>query len=135
MQLDNVSYINPSDYPEEMRDAIDTLGGNLNSFMEQVVELSRSNIDFENTTQELLTFDVTVGANGVPISAVNIRTSKKSIPVGFNIISARNMVSASSYPTGAPFISFTPKGNFFTEINHISNLVANQKYRVTVIVY
>jgi len=77
MQLDNVTYINPSDYPEEMRDAIETLGGNLNSFMEQVVELSRSNIDFENTTQELLTFDVTVGANGIPTSTLNIRTSKK----------------------------------------------------------
>jgi hypothetical protein len=135
MQLDNVTYINPSDYPEEMRDAIETLGGNLNSFMEQVVELSRSNIDFENTTQEILTFDVTVGPNGIPTSSLNIRTSKKNVPSGFNIISARNMVSATSYPNGSPFVSFTPKGNFFTEINHISNLVPNQKYRVTVIVY
>jgi hypothetical protein len=135
MQLDNVVYINASDYPEEMRDAIDTLGGNLNSFMEQVVELSRGNIDFDNTSQELIILDITVGSSGLPSSTVNIRTNKKPVPLGFHVISARNISAVNSFPTGTPFISFTPKGNFLTEINHISSLPANQKFRLTVIVY
>lgn len=135
MQLDNVRIINPTDYPEEMRDSIDILGGNLNDFMQQVVELSRGNIDFDNTAQELFTIDVTVGANGVPTTTAIIRTTKKVIPQGFNVIGARNLTAATSYPTGTPFISFSPKGNFLTEINHISNLPANQKFRLTFIVY
>ena len=135
MQLDNVRIINPIDYPEEFREAIDILGGNLNDFMQQVVELSRANIDFDNTAQELFTIEVTVGTSGIPTSPINIRTNKKVIPLGFQVISARSLVSTTSYPTGTPFISFTPKGNFLTEINHISNLPANQKVRLTFIVY
>lgn len=135
MQLDNVRVINPADYPEDMQETMDILGGNLNDFMQQVVELSRGNIDFDNTSQELLTIDVTVGENGIPINTLNIRTTKKVIPRGFQVVSARSMVSTTSYPTGSPFISFTPKGNFLTEINHITSLPANQKFRLTIIVY
>jgi hypothetical protein len=135
MQLDNVRIITSTDYPEEMEETIDILGGNLNDFMQQVVELSRGNIDFDNTAQELFTIEVTVGTNGIPTTKTTIKTTKKAIPQGFNVIGARNLTAVTSYPTGTPFISFSPKGNFLTEINHISNLPANQKFRLTFIVY
>jgi hypothetical protein len=133
MQLDNPITINPGDYPEEYAEVIEIIGGTLNDFMRQVVELSRANIDFDNLTSEIISFEVTVNESGAPTNTLNLKVNKKATPSGFNVIAAR--ANGNGYPTSAPFISFTAKGNFNITIDNISGLKANQKTRITAIVY
>lgn len=134
MQLDNPININPGDYPEEYAELVEILGGSINDFMRQVVDLSRSNIDFDNLTSEVLTFEVSVDESGKPKTGGAIKLNKAVTPRGFNVISAR-CSSSSVYPTSHPFISFTAKGNYNVTIDNISGLQANQKYQITVIAY
>jgi hypothetical protein len=133
MQLDNPITINPGDYPEEYAEVVEILGGTLNDFMRQVVELSRANIDFDNLTSEIISFDVTVNETGAPTNALNLKVNKKATPNGFNVIAVR--MDGKTYPTATPFISFTAKGNFNITIDNISGLKAGQKARITAIVY
>ena len=133
MQLDNPITINPGDYPEEYAEVVEILGGTLNDFMRQVVELSRANIDFDNLTSEIISFEVTVNETVAPTSTLTLKVNKTATPNGFNVIAAR--MNGNNYPTATPFISFTPKGNFNVTIDNISGLKAGQKARITAIVY
>jgi hypothetical protein len=134
MQLDNPVTINPGDYPEEYAELVEIMGGSINDFMRQVVDLSRSNIDFDNLTSEVLTFEVTVDETGKPTKGAAIKLNKAVTPKGFNVISAR-CGTAGLYPTSQPFISYTAKGNYNVSIDNISGIQANQKYQITVIAY
>jgi hypothetical protein len=134
MQLSNLTPIKSEDFPEESRETVSKLAFILNRFMDEVVTLSQGNIDFENTTQEFRQFEVTVNENGVPTQPLQLRTQKVS-PLGFQIIFAQNQVNPLGYPTSAPFISFTPRGNGVVDINNIRGLLANQRYFIRIIVY
>ena len=56
-KLNNVQRIRPEDFPEEYSTVvIEQLGAILNQFMQQVVNLSDNNIDFDNLDQNIIQF-------------------------------------------------------------------------------
>jgi hypothetical protein len=134
MQLSNVRQIVAEEYSPEDRETISRLGGVLNFFMRQVVELSNNNVDFDNLTWDLIQLDVTVDANGSPVPRARFSSSVAK-PTGLLVINAQNITNSLTYPTGAPFINFTPQGSGIAEINNISGLQAENKYRLTVVVF
>lgn len=133
MRLSNVRQIVSEDFKPEDRDTIARLGGILNFFMRQVVQLSNGNIDFENTPWDIISVDVTV-TSGTPNSTTRFNTQVTN-PRGMIVINAQNLTTSSNFPTSQPFISFTPKGDGITTVNHVSGLQNDEKYRLTVIVF
>lgn len=133
-RLSNVRRIIAEDFPDEYQAIISRLGGVLNYFMEEVVELSNGNVDFQNLDQQLIQFEVQVDSDGKPTLNDKILTNKIN-PNGIQVIKALNLTNNSIYPTGQPFISFTPSGNGFITINNISGLPADNKFFLTIIVY
>jgi len=133
-RLSNVRRIIAEDFPAESQEVISRLGGVINYFMEEVVQLSNGNVDFENLDQQLLTFEVQVNPDGTPIINDKILTEKIN-PNGLQVIKAQNLTNNTVYPTGQPFISFTPSGDGFLKINNITGLPADNKFFITVVVY
>ena len=132
-KINNYRRISTSEYSGENAQMIDTLASTLNPFMREVTDVINGGIDFQNLKQNIIQFEVTVDSTGKPnTDQVNVGLSTIQ---GLQVISARNLTNTGSYPTGTPFISFTPTGSNVIKVNNISNLPANEKMLLTVIVY
>ena len=69
------------------------LGSVLNPFMQQVVEIMDSRVDFENRVENYREIEMTVDANGVPVLNDKIKTGKTFIR-GIQVIAAFNLTSS-----------------------------------------
>jgi len=135
MKLNNTRQIRAEDFEDDYTQLTSQLGTILNPFMQEVVELSDSRIDFENKVETLKSFDITVNSNGIPTqSSFKLSTDKTNIR-GIQVIRAINLTNSSSYITSAPFITWNPIGSTFVEVKHITGLLADNKYKLTIITY
>jgi hypothetical protein len=122
-------------FEDEYSGLIDTLGGIINPYLEQMGLLFNKRIDFDNLNQEVRDISIIVDANGNPLNSFKFTANINSRPKGFLCIAAR--ASDGSNATNTPFISFDYFGNDSKtiEIKHISGLQANKDYTLTVIVF
>lgn len=133
-RLTNVKRIITEDFEEEYQDLISKLGFVLNQFMSDTVGIVNGNIDFDNLNQNLVEFEVSVNNAGLPQKVSSFNVGRLN-PRGLNVIRVQNLTNSRSYPSSQPLISYTPVGNNSVTINNITGLLANQTYRLTVIVY
>lgn len=131
MQLSNVKRIIVEDFKQEDRDAVAKLATILNSFMDEVTELSRKNINFDNLNRSLVTIDIKVDANGKPQGVSKINTNLKSYR-GKNIIDVQTLQSGTVNVVSTPYLDCTPEGNGIVRINRFYGLPVNTKVRVTI---
>lgn len=134
MRIDNVNQIRSEDYPEEYEDLLDQLGETINPFMQQVQELSDGRVDFPNRVEVLRTIEITVDSNGNPVLNNKINAEKTGVR-GISVIRAINLTNNTVFPTSHPFVSFTPVGGDIIQINNITGLPANQRFRLTLVIY
>lgn len=135
MKLSNTRQIRAEDYDDEYTDLITQLGSILNSFMQEVVELTDGRIDFENLNQNIKTFDITVDSSGVPIQTpFKVGLGKTGVR-GIQVISTYNLTNSTGYPTSQPYINFTPIGGDLIRIQSVTGLLPNQKYQLTILIY
>jgi hypothetical protein len=134
MQLNNTRQIRAEDFEKELQQAMGQLGAIVNSFMQEVVELSNGRIDFENRVENLKTIEITVDSNGKPILNDKVATGKTGIR-GLQVIRALNVTNAGGFPTQQPFISFNVLAGGFIQITNISGLRPNEKYNLNIIIY
>ena len=135
MKLSNTRQIRAEDYDDEYTDLITQLGSVLNSFMQEVVELTDGRIDFENLNQNIKTFDITVDSSGVPIQTpFKVGLGKTGVR-GIQVINTYNLTNSTGYPTSQPYINFTPIGGDLIRIQSVTGLLPNQKYQLTIIIY
>lgn len=134
MRIDNVNQIRSEDYPEEYEDLLDQLGETINPFMQQVQELSDGRVDFPNRVEVLRTIEITVDSNGNPVLNNRINAEKTGVR-GISVIRAINLTNNTVFPTSHPFVSFTPVGGDIIQINNITGLPANQRFRLTLVIY
>jgi len=134
MKLNNVTELRPDDFEKEDRATVGQIAEILNPFMQQVVEIVDSRIDFENKVENYLEIEMTVDSDGKPILNNKIATGKTYVR-GTDIVAAFNTVNASQYATAKPFISFTQLPDQFIQVDNISGLRANQKFRLNIIIY
>lgn len=134
MKLNNVRQIRAEDFPDELQQPMSQLGSILNPFMQEVVELADKRIDFENRVENIKTVDITVDSSGKPTLNAKINVEKNTIR-GTQVISAINLSNSGIYPTQQPFISYSILGGGLLQVNNITGLQANNKYRLTIIFY
>jgi hypothetical protein len=129
-QLTNVRRIVIEDFPSEDRETVGKLAATLNNFMEEVTELSRNSIDYDNLARTKIVFDVTVDALGRPqgISQINTGLSSYSGKVLLDV----QGISATDVVLSTPWLDCTYQGNGLVRINRILGLPAGKKMRVTV---
>lgn len=130
MQLSNVRRIIVEDYKEDDRDTVAKLATVLNSFMEEVVSLSRKNVSFDNLNRSLVVIDLTVGSDGTPKGLDKLNTQLKTYS-GNKIINVQSLQGGVNV-TSAPFLDCSPLGNGLVRINKFHGLPANKKLRISI---
>lgn len=134
MKPSNIRPIIAENFAPEDRDMIARLGGVLNYFMRQMIEILSENVDFDNLAWELATVNVLVDANGSPIQLTQFRSSINN-PQGVIVVKAQNTSNIGTYPTAQPFISYTPTGGGVIRVDNVSGLQVDNKYTLSIIVF
>ena len=129
-RLNNVQRILPEDFPEEDRATVSQLAGIVNYFMTQTVDIVNGRLDYDNINKQVITFEVTVDANGNPVQTLNF-TAESGV-IGGVVLNAQNLSNTAVYPTSLPFVSFNAlQQNKLYRVNNITGLQANNKYLIT----
>jgi hypothetical protein len=135
MKLPSFKRLNKSDYQEDFKNLVDTLGNSLNTGIDSLYQLANKNVSIvDNIACSVRDVVVTVNSSGVPISNTYIGLDNIKPVLGTQVIRATNQTSTTVYPTGAIFISFT-QTNTGLLINHITGLPANNKFLLKIIAY
>lgn len=128
-RLTNVQRIIIEDFQEEDRETVSKLANILNYFMTQVTDTVNGRLDYENINKQAVTVDVTVDASGKPIQTTNFSAQQGLL--GASVIRAQNLTNSAVFPTGQPFVSFTPVQSGLYRVSNITGLQPNNKYRLT----
>ena len=134
-KITDIRKLTIEDVDEKDRPLVEKLAGNDNSFKDDFALQFNGNIDFQNRIDKLITMELTVDGSGIPVGKNKFATGVNSV-AGLTIVSATNLddVSSSGYPTAQPWI--IPKNlSQVIEIAKVTGLVANNKYRVRILVH
>ena len=85
MQIPNSRRITVEDYQEDHRDTVSKLANSLNTFMDDVVDLTRKNIGADNLNRHIVKMDITVDGSGNPIGVSQMNIGLKTF-AGKNIL-------------------------------------------------
>jgi hypothetical protein len=130
MQLSNVRRIIIEDFPEEQRETVGKIATIVNPFMEEVVELSRKRVNYDNMARSLVTIDITVDETGKPkgMGQINIGLPSYS---GKTIVHIQSL-SGGDNVVSTPYLDCQYQGNGVVKINKFFGLPANKKVRVSI---
>lgn len=127
MKAPDLKRITKEDFPSEYQDLIDKLAFPLNSFMEQVKNILSGNVDFDNLSREIITVRIQTDNTSKPINTVTFKSKLRTRVRGLNVISLSVISSSNSYPSQAPFISFSQNGAIVT-LNNVAGLAPETTY-------
>lgn len=133
MKLSSYRRIITQDYQEEDQEMIEQIGSTINDSFNSVYSVLNKRITFtDNISATVKELVLTLNEDGTPQQLIRFTTDVLNTPVVQVLCGrARNITNPSTYPTAAPFISFTQNGNTII-INHITGLAPNQQWRIIV---
>lgn len=137
MKLPSFKRLQKQDYPEESRDLVDRLSNSLNIGIETLYTLANNRISLgDNIACVVKSFEIKVDSTGKPISGTtNVEFGTTiTTAVGVEVLRAQNSTNSTTYPTSAPFISYTQNGTSI-DINNIAGLPANNTFLLTVVIW
>lgn len=128
--IDSVKRIKVEDFPQDQQETAAKIGEVYNFFAEQVTNVLNGNVDFDNLNRKKIELTVTTDSSGKPTTETRFSTDLGL--VGTKVLRADNLTNSVSYPTGSPFISYTSSGGGIYTIRNITNLPANNKFRLVI---
>lgn len=113
---------------KEQRQAVDTVGSSVNTFMEEVYITIMGNAGVtSNLNMEFKTITVEVDASGIPKQKIAFKSNLKTKVIGTTVIRA-----FISIPITQPFISFAENSGIVS-ITHIAGLAPDTKYQLVIL--
>ena len=120
-RIPDLRQIKKEDFDSKDQKLVDQLAFPINNFMQQVINVLKHGVDFNNLNMQIVSFTVSVNSAGTPLIPVQFQNSLLTKIIGVVCINALNTSSILRYPDATPFISYTTNGNLVT-INNISGL-------------
>ena len=117
------------DFKSDQQELIGKLGYAINSFMDDTYNCLNNKIDYSNLNRQLVTLTLQVDANSKLINPPSIKTTTSGSVVGILVLSASNQTNSNTYPTSAPFVSWTIS-NGIVQLLNITGLQASSKYQL-----
>lgn len=124
-----------NDFEKEDRKFVEKIAGPINDAFNELYFATNGRLSLtENLYCSVKILDVTVDSNGIPVNQTVFTVDKPTPVIGIQVIQAVNQENSGIYPTGQPFVSFSPITTGIL-INHVSGLQANQRYTLRLIAW
>jgi len=134
-RIQNFKRIITEDYEDEYKNLVSKLGSSINTFADEVTSALDNNLSIDdNLNIAKKTLTVTVDASGLPLSSTSVKSGLSGSCIGIQVIGAINLTNSTTSPTSTPFISYDDNGGVI-KVNKITNLQANDKYQLNLILY
>lgn len=131
-RVTNLKRIVKEDFSPDDQELVEKLGFSINPLTEQLTAAFSNGIDFENLNQQFSIITVKVDGAGMVTTSGELKYQLKTRIKGVQCIRAENLTDTTPL-TGAPFVTFTMK-NDLIKLLHITGLVANKEYRLSLII-
>lgn len=124
-----------TDFPKDFQSLVEQLSYTINQGFDSVFSALNNNLTLnDNLAVTVKDVTVTVNSSGTPTSATSFTIANSNTIVGTQVIKATNNTSATVYPSGGVFLSYTQSGNLIT-INNIAGLPENNQFTLRVVAY
>lgn len=118
-RIPDLRLLKKEDFDGKDQALIEKLAFPINNFMQQVVNVFKNGIDFNNLNQQFNIVTVSVDSTGTPVNTIQFKCNLSTKVLGMVCINAVNQSSTIRFPSAQPFISFTQNNSLVT-INNIS---------------
>lgn len=137
-RIPDLRLLNKEDFDAKDQGFIDRLSFPINNFMQQVVNVLKNGIDFNNLNQQINTITVSVDAFGNPVNTIQFQNSLNTKIQGMVCINAFNESANIRFPSAQPGITFTQnnKALIITNISALSfgeNQTNSDTYQLTIL--
>lgn len=132
MKIPGYRGINKTDYKPDDQPLVEQLSDVINSSFRIVYEALGGKLDITNNFKGVVkVLEVELNSSGEPKIPTAFKASSTDRIVGCTVLKAENLTDSNTYPTAAPFISYSQSNDIIT-INHIAGLPANNVFRLTI---
>lgn len=136
MKLASFKRLDKQNFEDQYNKLIDGLSFVFNNDLQSLFDIFNGKISLgDNLLCTIKDVPIVVDENGIPNNSAQFQIDKPNMRIlGCQVIKALNQTNSNTYPTGAPFINFTPGTNLVT-IDHITGLQPNQNYIITIVAW
>lgn len=132
MKLPSYRRLYKQDFNAEDQALIERLSGSLNINIEVLYDALNKKVSLEdNLFASVRTFNVTVNANGLPITPTSFQIDKLGTIKGLIILNANNITNSNIYPLSGIFITYEQRGQQII-VKHVTGLPADNTFTITV---
>lgn len=135
MRLPNFRRIIKQDFEKQYNQLVERLSVSINNGFDVMFEALNNKISLQNNIMcTVIDIELEPSSSGTPKNPANLTltySGKTSIVV---VGKVDNLTNPSSYPTSAPFISWSQNDTTLT-INHITGLTADNKYSIRLVAF
>lgn len=130
MKIQTPKKLRAEDFKSDQQDLVNKIAYVFNVFADEVYSVLNKGVDYDNLNRQKVDIIVSINATGMIMNSPQIKTNLRGKIAGINVLNAIHTSSSTTYPTSAPFVSFTINGGILTILN-ITGLQANSEYKLT----
>lgn len=120
------------DFKKDDQELIGKIASILNPAFEAITTALNNNLTLaDNFNAQVKEITFIMGSNGIPTTELSFKVSLKGNCRAMVITRVDNLTNSNTYPTEAPFPTFSQAGDTVT-INHITGLTAGSKYNIRI---
>lgn len=135
MRLPTFRRIVYNDFEKEAQPMVEKLASSLNHGIEVLYDVLNRKVNLsDNVACQVADLQIQVDSDGIPTTLTTFKIANNNIVMGLQVIQVNNLTNSTTYPTNAPFCSFTQNNNIVT-IEHITGLQINNLYQVKIVAY
>lgn len=122
--------IRTEDFNQDEQGIVSKIGDIYNSFVDDIYNALNGRLDNNNLNRQSVDINVIINNTGALISQPQIKTTILGKVRGVIVLNANNLTNPGTYPTTAPFVSWTINANILTILN-VSGLQNNSEYKLS----
>lgn len=123
------------DFDSKEQGLIDKLAFPINIMFESLVSALNKRLTFQdNINSQIVDVFVTVDVTGTPSKTTAFKSDVTGQVQGLWVVRADNLDNPGTYPTSAPFISYSSNGTQVI-VNNITGLQAGERYKLRILAF
>lgn len=131
MKIQTPRKLRAEDFKSDQQELIGKIGDIYNTFADEIYQALNKRLDnTDNLNRQFVDITVLTNSTGLLANQPQIKTTVSGKIRAVYVGNAINLTNPGTYPTSAPFVSFTINGNILTLLN-VTGLQASSEYKLT----